>query len=58
MLSVACYWTNRVEEGKALIMEILDSKELSKEFSHSLKHFKKNLKHFKDLEKRLEKENA
>ncbi|MBC8397990.1 MAG: glycosyltransferase family 2 protein [Flavobacteriales bacterium] len=57
-LSVACYWTNRVEEGKALIMEILDSKELSKEFSHSLEHFNRNLKHFEDLEKRLEKENA
>ena len=52
-LSVACFWTNRVEEGKALIMEILDSKELSKKFSNSLDHYNRNLKHFENLEKTL-----
>ena len=44
-LSVACYWTGRTNEGKALLEEGL--KDLSQKYQH--KHFKNNLEKFNEL---------
>ena len=46
-LSVACYWTNRIEEGKELINECL----ADDSFSHSFDHYNNNLDLFNKLEK-------
>ena len=48
-LSVACYHTGRVKEGKDLINDILDNH--SKTFAYNLDHYKSNLNHFNNLEK-------
>ena len=48
-LSVACYWTNRVEEGKRLVEEVLGDET----FKNSFDHFNRNLELFNKLEKTL-----
>jgi glycosyltransferase involved in cell wall biosynthesis len=48
-LSVACYWTNRLEEGRALIKEVLEDTE----FKSRTEHFHRNLDLFDKLEKSL-----
>lgn len=50
-LSVACFWTNRVEEGKALIMEILNNHKET--FKDMVAHYEYNLDQFNVLEKKL-----
>tara|TARA_R110000803_G_scaffold48532_5_gene100856 strand:+ start:23250 stop:24506 length:1257 start_codon:yes stop_codon:yes gene_type:complete len=47
-LSVACYWTKRVEEGKALVLDILNNHKET--FAETIPHFESNLKHFENLE--------
>ena len=49
-LSVACFWTNRVEEGVKLINEIINDPE----FEHAKPRLIDNLNHFKNLEAKLE----
>ena len=41
-LSVSCYWTNRIEEGKKYLEKIIDDEE----FSNHKERFLDNLKHF------------
>ncbi len=43
-LSVACYWTNRNEEGKKYLMEIMDDPE----FTHHKERFATNLRFFNE----------
>ena len=47
-LSVSCYWTNRIEEGKALLNEVLGDKD----FKNQHPHFNRNLELFKNLEEK------
>jgi hypothetical protein len=49
-LSVACFWTNRVDEGVKLINEIINDPE----FEHAKPRLIDNLNHFKNLEAKLE----
>ena len=41
-LSVSCYWTERIEEGKKYLDKIIDDEE----FSDHKERFIDNLKHF------------
>src|SRR5437867_9584885 len=41
-LSVACYWTNRLDEGLKLLLEIIDDKD----FAADKKRLNDNLQHF------------
>ena len=50
-LSVACYWTNKIEEGVNLINEIIENPT----FEHNKPRLLDNLNHFKNLKARLEK---
>jgi tetratricopeptide (TPR) repeat protein len=49
-LSVACFWTNRVEEGVKLINQIINDPD----FEHAKPRLIDNLNHFKNLEARLQ----
>ena len=45
-LSVSCYWTDRLEEGKKYLDKIIDDEEFSdhkERFLDNLKHFNKKL---------------
>ena len=48
-LSVACFWTKRIEEGRKLIYEVINHET----FKHSVDHYKSNLNHFNELEKTI-----
>jgi hypothetical protein len=48
-LSVACYWTNKIDEGRALIKGVIDNPT----FKESKEHFNNNLEHFDNLEEKL-----
>ncbi len=41
-LSVACFWTNRLQEGKKYLMDIIEDKE----FAHQKERLNKNMEHF------------
>tara|TARA_Y100000816_G_C26106476_1_gene588211 strand:+ start:3899 stop:5125 length:1227 start_codon:yes stop_codon:yes gene_type:complete len=43
-LSVACYWTNKLDEGKKYLLEIIDDEDFKKEKDR----LDKNMKHFND----------
>jgi hypothetical protein len=47
-LSVSCYWTNRIEEGVALINEIIENPV----FENRKPRLLDNLNHFMNLKKR------
>tara|TARA_R110001583_G_scaffold63359_3_gene185556 strand:+ start:1473 stop:2732 length:1260 start_codon:yes stop_codon:yes gene_type:complete len=49
-LSVACYWTNRIEEGKALVTDILDNHKET--FKDMIAHYEYNLEQFNNAESR------
>lgn len=49
-LSVACYWTNRIEEGVDLINQIIEDQD----FEQSKPRLLDNLNHFKNLKERLQ----
>lgn len=46
-LSVACYWTNRIEEGKALVTDILDNHKET--FKDMIAHYEYNLSQFNNV---------
>ena len=50
-ISVACFWTNRIDEGKGYINEILENADHCETFKGTLDHYKRNLEHFNNLEK-------
>jgi len=49
-LSVACYWTNRIQEGKALVTDILDNHKET--FKDMIAHYEYNLEQFNNAESR------
>jgi len=49
-LSVACYWTDRIEEGKALVTDILDNHRET--FKDMIAHYEYNLEQFNNAESR------